>query len=107
MKSGLQNNVVCVCNQIDQTMFVIDSARQCTTEGMLQSLRFSDSCEGITPGDVFQKCVYSGLNCPVVFLPMKIVFPPILGEGDVSLWHLKREFWSENLTALGGNEGAQ
>lgn len=67
---------------VDETMFVVDSARPVPGESVLERFRFTDALER-RASNVLNQEIDSLEKFAVRLLPMKIVIPSMLGEDQL------------------------
>ena len=79
--AGLQDNDVVVGDVIDEAVSIVDAARPRAGEDVLQGLRFANTSERIAQRVSDQ--LIDALECLAVLgLPVDVVLPPVLVEGD-------------------------
>ncbi len=74
MKPCLEDYDIIAINQIDEPMFLINSARPTPGKNMTKWLRLANSFQWVTHR-VFEKPIETLEDCLIVRLPMAIVLP--------------------------------
>jgi hypothetical protein len=72
--SRLEHDDIVTFDQIDESMFFVNSARPTPRKNVSKRLRFADAFERVTYG-VFEEPIETFERCLIVGLPMAIVLP--------------------------------